>query len=134
MSKMISYEKRDPYIKSVFTVATRHRADFRVSNMAHGAVQTFRSRRLPNGEWGTISALASKEYVYLAHYQKVRRKCIHAPKTKLKSGEWERNDYDKSTTFHLRDSHWVVTLYKFPIDRVVSAKQNNRNFRVVLTA
>ena len=80
------------------------------------------SSRGRSGE-STISGYVGSrdvEYVYGIHQEK-HRKTVKQTKIKGKKGHKV-----------VEKAYWIVTVYKFPIERVKSLKQHSRHFDVVL--
>ena len=71
-------------------------------------------------------------FIFLYTAQKLRRKTKIVPLTKKhtkKTGENEK----KFKTEVIRNAHWKVRVYKFPLDRVISAVQGHRTFKISIS-
>lgn len=73
-------------------------------------------------------------FAYLANYQKFRRKCVQPPQLfHTIDGTRLRETYTKGKAKVIRESHWELRIYKVLLSRVILAKQNDRNFELILT-
>jgi len=130
MSKMITYTPRKKNIPfAVFTAPNREVAEHMVSNKTR-ASWGCRSFRASRGEVNLVCRY-DNDYVYLTHFQKFRKKVYRHGDTFPKIFNDEMVLTDASTI--VEHAHWKVTIYKFLIDRVISARQHTRRFDVVLT-
>ena len=70
----------------------------------------------------------------LYHAEKQRRKVVKSPvpvDMKIKKRKTPVGT-KPSHKMKVRDNQWVVTFYMFKLDRVIKAKQNSRNFEILL--
>lgn len=131
MSKMITYQPAPinrPY--ETFSAATREYADQKFSTIS-GGVYTIRGRRRnSDGTYTSISGYMRGGFIYLAHFQKFRKKTVQTKKRvpKLVNGEMVIERVHKVIT----PAHWVVKVYRFDLARVISAKQYSRRFDITL--
>jgi hypothetical protein len=118
-----------PY--AVFTAPSKSAAEQMVRGRA-GSNANWGSRwsRGPEGDV-TLSGLFNSTHVFLAHYKKFRKKVFRDGDLAPKIVNGEMVLFNTSTI--IEAAHWNVTLYKFPIGRVLNAKQHARRFEVTLT-
>jgi hypothetical protein len=74
------------------------------------------------------------DFIYLYTAQKLRRKTkttykFSTSKPKKRNGANNHN----FVTEVIRHAHWEVRVYKFPLDRVISAKQETRTFKISIS-
>lgn len=78
---------------------------------------------------GDYCGWVNKGEITLYHAQKLRRKVKH---TKIPRSKKNTHVEPRYAPTLVREGHWKVTIFRFPIARVVSAKQEARTFRAVI--
>ena len=125
MTRMITVVPReDNFLYSQFEVPTKHSLE---SRMANYGITSFGGKR---GQ--SYSGRVKDGFIFLYTAQKYRRKTQTIPLTKkhqVKNGA----NASKFKTEVLRRNHWKVRVYKFPLDRVIEAKQLARTFKISIT-
>ena len=125
MTRMITVVPReDNFLYSKFETSTKQGVE---SRMAKYGITTFGGKR---GQ--SYAGRVKDGFIFLYVAQKYRRKTQTIPLTKkhqVKNGANAR----KFKTEVLRRNHWKVRVYKFPLDRVIEAKQLARTFKISIT-
>ena len=125
MTRMITIVPRENnFLYSEFETATKQGIESRMSNYGNtcfgGRTGQSYNGRVKNG------------FIFLYTAQKFRRK----NKTVYKFGKAKKRNGANNhnfTTEIIRRSHWKVRVYKFPLDRVITADQGLRTFKISIT-
>ena len=125
MTRMITVVPRqDNFLYNTFDVGTKRSLENRMAN--YGCISM-------GGKRGqSYSGRVKDGFIFLYTAQKFRRKTKIVPLTKkhqVKNGA----NASKFKTEVLRNNHWKVRIYKFPLDRVIEAKQLARTFKISIT-
>lgn len=120
----------DKFLFASFTVKTKDGVEARMAqygNYVSGGVNN-RVGNIPSTKyWGRVKG----DFIFLFHAQKFRRK---TEQQIIIPGKRAKNQEVKKVSTKIRDSYWEVNVYKFPLSRIISAKQNIRNFNVTISA
>lgn len=69
------------------------------------------------------------KFIFLYTAQKFRRKCEHKI---IKPSKRAKVQEVRKESTPIRQAHWEVKVYKFPLDRVIEAKQLERTFKITI--
>ena len=123
MSRMITVVKKpDNFLYSAFETSQKAGIDSVMSSYGFLTVggKSYRGR-----------VSANKEFIFLYTAQKFRRKTKVVPLTKKHKVKNGTND-KKFKTELVRHAHWEVRVFRFPLSRVIEAKQESRTFKVTI--
>lgn len=125
---MIKYVYEEKFHVTTIEGRTRYHLENKIATGLMTYV-TFGSSHVPGYPRATISGRMDRrqEYLYLIHYEKRRLKTSQR-KVKMKS---THGGYYTVSTI-IREPKWVARIYKFDLKKVISAKQNTRNFEITL--
>ena len=124
MTRMITVVPRENnFLYSSFEVRTKESIEYRLAQF--GGVYTCGSKR---GQ--SYSGRVKDGFIFLFIAEKFRRKAAHSI---VPHGHRAKNRVTIKESTPLRDSHWKVRVYKFPLDRVISAKQLTRTFEISIS-
>lgn len=125
MPRMITVVPRpNNFLYSSFEVSRRGDIDYRMANYGHITFGGTREK--------SYSGRVKDGFIYLYTTQKFRKKTQIVPLTKKHTKKNGTNG-DKFKTEVIHRAHWKVRVYKFPLDRVINAKQENRTFKITIT-
>jgi len=116
--------REDNFLYNSFETSTKRDIEYRMANYG---ITTFGGKR---GQ--SYNGRVKNGFIFLYTAQKFRRKTKLVPLTKkhqVKNGA----NASKFKTEILRRNHWKVRVYKFPLDRVIEAKQLARTFKISIT-
>ena len=126
MSRMITVVKKpDNFLYKTFETAQKAGIDAVMSSYGFFTVGGSRGKSYR----GRVSV--NKEFIFLYTAQKFRRKTKMVPLTKKHKVKNGAND-KKFKTELVRHAHWEVRVFKFPLSRIIEAKQESRTFKVTI--
>lgn len=124
MARMISFTKPKSYEYSSFEIRNKHELDVKFN---YGIfTQTIGS--VINGKRISIFGRMSFDGKHLFAYT--------AQKFNKKSEQKQKIVRGKNTTQSkmIRNAHWKIKVFRFPVERVVDFKQQNNTFKITLTS
>ena len=128
MTRMITVvKKEDNFRYTTFETGTKAGIESRMAS--YGTYSAGGNRRNGTSYYGRVSG--NKEFIFLYTAQKFRRKTVHTIK---KPGKKDKIQQTQRISTPVRAGHWKVQVFKFPLDRVITAKQESRTFKVTITA
>ena len=126
MTRMITVVPReDNFLYSTFETPNKRGLEYRMANYG---LYSFGGKR---GQ--SYNGRVKDGFIFLYTAQKFRRKTKIVPLTKKHQVKTGANA-TKFKTEVLRNNHWKVRVYKFPLDRVIEAKQLARTFKISITS
>ena len=127
MPRMITVVPRpNNFLHASFEVPTKRSLEARMSNYG---IYSF-----GGGRNHSYQGRVKDGFIYLYTAQKLRRKTKTTYKfatTKHKKRDGANNHNFKTEV--IRHAHWEVRVFKFPLDRVISAKQEARTFKISIS-
>lgn len=125
MPRMITVVPRpNNFLYSSFEVARKRDIEYRMANYG---ITTFGGSRDKS-----YNGRVKDGFIYLYTTQKFRKKTKVVPLTKKHTKKTGENA-NKFKTEIIHRSHWKVRVYKFPLDRVITANQGVRTFKVSIS-
>lgn len=124
MPRMITVVPNN-FLHTTFEVTRRIDIDYRMAyfgNLCSGA-----------RKGSSYSGRVKDGFIYLYTTQKFRKKTKIIPLTK-KYTKKTGDNANKFKTEIIHRAHWKVRVYKFPLDRVVKANQENRTFKITISS
>ena len=127
MTRMIVIADTPNFLHASFEVRTKDSIYHKMTSYGNYSIG---GRRAGSSSWsGVVDHRGENIFLYVA--EKLRKKTKVVPLTK-KHTKKTGDNANKFKTEIIRRNHWKVRVYKFPLDRVISAEQGNRTFKVTL--
>lgn len=125
MPRMITMVPRqDNFLYSTFEVSRKRDVEYRMANYG---ITAFGGKR---GQ--SYNGRVKDGFIFLYTAQKYRKKTQVVPLTKKHTKKTGENS-NKFKTNIIHRGHWKVRVYKFPLDRVITADQGLRTFKITIT-
>ena len=125
MTRMITFVDTPNFLHSTFEVRTKSGIHSKMAQYGNYSFGGSRGR-----SWNGVVDRDSKN-IFLFTAQKLRKKTKVVPLTKKHTKKTGANA-NKFKTEIVRHGHWEVRVFKIPLDRVISAGQGCRTFKVVV--
>jgi hypothetical protein len=123
MARMITIAPQVSFLHNEASVHSKNAIYTKMANYGNYCMGGGRNNRYN----GVVSR--DGKHIFLFTAQKLRRKVQHKP---IKRSKKNAHIEPRYKAVKVRDAHWNVRIYKFPMDRVVTAEQLNRTFRITL--